>query len=66
MVIKTIGASWPWNLSTVPTLTASSPFEASTSRTRLTWALYAATTSMSVGSNARWGLPGPGVHSMPR
>jgi hypothetical protein len=37
--MKATGASWPWNLSTVPTFTAESPAASSSSRMHATWAL---------------------------
>ena len=42
-----IGASWPWNLSTVPTNSGGSPAVAAARSIAPTWALYGATITMS-------------------
>ena len=54
-VIDTIttGASWPWNLSTVPTLIPESPALSSSRRSSATCALYGATTRTSSAVMAR-------------
>ena len=57
---NTTGACWPWNLSTVPARTDSSPAASSRSRNSTTCALYGVTTRMSSCSDgARPALVAP-------